>query len=200
MSRMSNQYQEYLDLVYSYPELVDKHANRFETVVIEQTAVDRISKWVNKYVDAKHREKRYKIDPGKMSKRALTGFCGEYAVQKFLGVNFIDWSISQSERYNKPDLDKIGIDCGIKTVEYGKFPLISQQAKTPQFFVIKKSECVFWLCGWADPKILNQYQSEDLILDPNLRKRGVKTGFYGFGHLARPMVLKLIFSLDLELI
>lgn len=177
---------------------MDAHLDKFEIVTLEENAVSRISEWSAKYVHAKNVENQYEADSSKMIQRAITGYCGEYAVQEFLGRNFIDWSIGNSEKYNKADLHSLGIDCGIKTVEYGKFPLVFKKPKSAEFMVIKKSDYEFWLCGWADPQILGQHQCEDLILDPKLRQRGVKTAFYGFEHLIDPFFLKLIYELDLE--
>jgi hypothetical protein len=195
---MSDQYRKYLQSLYDYPECVDAYFDNFEVVILGEDAVAKISTWAQKYVEAKINETQYKIDPNRMLQRAITGYCGEYAVQEFLGRNFIDWSIGNSEKYNKADLHSLGIDCGIKTVEYGKFPLVFKKPKSAEFMVIKKSDYEFWLCGWADPQILGQHQCEDLILDPKLRQRGVKTAFYGFEHLIDPFFLKLIYELDLE--
>ena len=45
---------------------------------------------------------------------------------------------------------------------------------------------MFYICGLATVEVLNKYQSLDLILSPSLRKRGTKTGFYGFHKLIKP--------------
>ena len=42
---------------------------------------------------------------------------------------------------------------------------------------------LIFVCGLATSNVLNNYQDDDLILDPNLRARGTKTGFYGFEQL-----------------
>ena len=42
---------------------------------------------------------------------------------------------------------------------------------------------LIFVCGLATADVLNKYQDIDLILDPNLRNRGTKTGFYGFKYL-----------------
>lgn len=42
----------------------------------------------------------------------------------------------------------------------------------------------------ATSNVLNNYQDDDLILDPNLRARGTKTGFYGFEQLVPIEVYK----------
>ena len=193
-----SQYRDFLNELYNYEECVDAYFDNFEVITLEKDAVAKISDWAQKYIEAKINETQYKIDPNRMLQRAITGYCGEYAVQQFLGTDFIDWTIGDSEKYNKADLHRIGIDCGIKTVEYGKFPLVLKKPKSPEFIVIKKSNYEFWVCGWADRQILCSHQSEDLILDANLRKRGVKTAFYGFEYLITPDFLKLIFELDLE--
>ena len=42
---------------------------------------------------------------------------------------------------------------------------------------------LIFVCGLATTDVLNNYQDDNLIIDPNLRARGTKTGFYGFSEL-----------------
>ena len=55
----------------------------------------------------------------------------------------------------------------------------------PQIICIKSTKYnnLIFVCGLATSNVLNNYQDDDLILDPNLRARGTKTGFYGFEQL-----------------
>ena len=111
---------------------------------------------------------------------------GECAVEKFIGKQFIDWTIGDSSFYHTPDLSTLGVNCGVKTVEKGKFPVIFKKSYKPEIIVIKNSDCEFLICGLATVQVLNNYQSDELILSPFLRKRGTKTGFYGFNQLLLP--------------
>ena len=74
---------------------------------------------------------------------------------------------------------------GIKTVERDKFPIIFKDNSYPQIICIKSTKYnnLIFVCGLATSNVLNNYQDDDLILDPNLRARGTKTGFYGFEQL-----------------
>ena len=100
-----------------------------------------------------------------------------------MGIPIIDWSIGNSDFYNNPDIP--GYKVGIKTVERNKYPIIFKNNMYPQIICIKSIQCdnLVFVCGLATKEVLNEYQDDNLILDENLRKRGTKTGFYGFSHL-----------------
>ena len=85
--------------------------------------------------------------------------------------------------YYIPDIP--GYRVGIKTVERDKFPIIFKDNSYPQIICIKSTKYnnLIFVCGLATSNVLNNYQDDDLILDPNLRARGTKTGFYGFEQL-----------------
>lgn len=94
-------------------------------------------------------------------------------------------SIGYSNDYNTADLRLLGYNVGIKTVELNKFPIIHKVAHRPELINIKRTEDTIILCGLATIDVLNNYQDDDLILSPALRRRGTKTGFYGFEHLLK---------------
>ncbi len=120
------------------------------------------------------------IDGDKEVKRNVTGQLGEWAVEKYLNIPFVDWSIGESITYNHPD---IGIKrVGIKTVEYGKLPVIHCKSYYPEIICVKKDNKVY-IAGLATPEVLNEYQDSSFILDKKLAARGAKTCFYGFSHL-----------------
>ena len=168
---------------HSYKNDVDPYAKGFTIVKIDPGYVERIYDLVNDIVERKATEEHHKIDNQSEFKRFTTGFLGEAAIEKLFGINVIDWSIGDSKSYHVPDVP--GYSVGIKTVEYGKFPIIFKNNYYPQIMCIRsiKEENVVAVCGLATKDILNTYQDDDLILDANLRARGTKTGFYGFGFL-----------------
>ena len=98
-------------------------------------------------------------------------------------IHIIDWTIGYSGLYHIPDIP--GYRVGIKTVERDKFPIIFKDNSYPQIICIKSTKYnnLIFVCGLATSNVLNNYQDDDLILDPNLRARGTKTGFYGFEQL-----------------
>jgi hypothetical protein len=156
-----------------------------EKVIIDENVQSQIKSFVKEVVSSKTKEEHHKKDNGQEEKRWYTGFSGESALEKFLGQEFVDLSVGNSNAYHVSDLSKLGLDIGVKTVEKGKFPIIFKKSKSPQVIIIKSSDSKFCICGLATIEVLNNYQSDELILSPALRSRGTKTGFYGFEHLKK---------------
>lgn len=167
----------------NYDECVVKYSKSFKRVLIDERYLERIRTFAENIVKAKATEHHHEIDHGQELKRFMTGLMGEAALEKLLGIDIIDWTIGNSNRYNTPDIP--GYSVGIKTVEKGKFPIIFKNNPYPQIICIRsdyKDNLVF-VCGLATPNVLNRCQSDDLVLSPNLLKRGTKTGFWGFKYL-----------------
>jgi len=156
-----------------------------ELVTLSEEKRSEVTKFVKEVVGEKSKEDHHKRDSGQEEKRWYTGFCGESALEQFLGEEFVDLSVGNSNGYHVSDLSKLNLDIGVKTVEKGKFPIIFKKNRTPQIIVIKDSNSRFTIAGLATPEILNKYQSDELILSPALRARGTKTGFYGFKFLKK---------------
>lgn len=154
-------------------------------VEIDETYYSRIIAFVEKITQVKVTEAHHRVDNLKESKRFSTGFLGEAALEKYLSVNIIDWTIGNSNKYHVPDVP--GYNVGIKTVEFGKFPIIFKDNKYPQIICVinPKERKKVHILGLATVEILNEYQDDNLILDVNLRARGTKTGFYGLKHLEK---------------
>ena len=166
-----------------YHDTVEKYSDRFRRVVIDPEYVRKIDDFSDKLAKRKEEEEHHKIDGDKAKKRFFTGLLGEAALEKILGIDIIDWTIGDSTEYSHPDIP--GYKCGIKTVEKGKFPIIFKRNWYPQIICVKsdyRDDLVF-VCGMATKAVLNSFQDDDLILDPKLKARGVKTGFYGFSNL-----------------
>lgn len=168
---------------YSYQENVINHSESFKRVVIPTEYMKRIEEFASRIVNAKANEQHHKIDNGQELKRFTTGLMGEAALEILLGINIIDWTVGNSKDYHHPDIP--GYSVGIKTVEKWKFPIIFKSNAYPQIICIRsdKYSNLMFVCGLATVDVLNNCQSDDLILDPNLRSRGTKTGFWGFEHL-----------------
>ena len=166
-----------------YEKYVVAHSNSFKRVVLDPQIVSQVKELANKIAMAKSQEKHHLIDSNKEAKRFTTGLLGEAALEKVLGISIIDWSIGDSNKYHTPDIP--GYNVGIKTVERNKFPIIFKKNHYPQIICIKsdRRDDLIFVCGLATKDILNRYQDDNLILDPNLRSRNTKTGFYGFEHL-----------------
>ena len=169
-----------------YKDCIDKYQDNFTQIEVNDDVVSKVKNFVSNIIKIKKNENHHIIDSGMEEKRWTTGYLGECAVEKFIGIKFVDFSIGDSFKYNVADLKSLGIDCGIKTVEKGKFPIIFKKSYKPEIIVIKESETLFHICGLATKEVLNKYQSTELILSPYLKSRGTKTGFYGFHKLIPP--------------
>lgn len=156
--------------------------HRCPILCITHETEKKIEDFVERLIEAKMKEHIHMIDNGSEKKRWTTGISGELAVEKLLGIQFFNWSIGRSQDFNASDLSKYGLDVGVKTVEYGKFPIIHKKVKRPEIIVVKKGNR-FFVCGLATTRVLEIYQDDELVLSPKLRARNVKTGFYGFEHL-----------------
>lgn len=144
----------------------------------------KIQNFVKQLIDIKITEPHHKVDKGNEFKRWVTGISGEVALEKFLGVNFVDWTVGDSSNYHKSDLSTLGLNVGVKTVEIGKYPIIFKANYYPQILVVRASDTDFYIIGLASVKVMNTFQNEELILSKALKNRGTKTAFTGF-HLLK---------------
>ncbi len=156
------------------------HAVKFTKITVPASKTVKVNNFVSKIIRRKILEEGYAIDNGQMETRYRTGFTGEAALEEMLGVELIDWSVGDSQYYDVPDLKNIGLDVGIKTVEYGKFPVIHRRFLRPEIINIKMTDNTVYVCGLASVEVLQEYQDDELILSPKLREKGTKTGFFGF--------------------
>lgn len=169
--------------MFTYEEFVIPHRKKFKMIMISEKEEKKIENFAHAVVGEKKKESHHRADPHKRVKRFTTGMMGEVAIEKYINQRFVDWDIGNSNEFNVSDLKKIGLNVGIKTVETGKFPIIHKKSYRPEIIVIKGTKNRMVVCGLATKEVLNTYQSDELILDPKLRARGTKTGFYGFSHL-----------------
>lgn len=169
----------------SFPDFVDPILEDCDKITLSDSDIMRLDAFVDLVINKKRGEYHHKVDGYNERKRWSTGIGGEIAIEKFLNKEFVDFSVGRSNDYHVPDLTSINIKAGVKTVEYGKFPIIFKKSYKPEIIVIKKNDRDFFICGLASVNVLNTYQSEDLVLSPSLISRGTKTGFYGFEHLEK---------------
>lgn len=171
------------ELEINYQNCVIPYLENFIKVVVPEDRINTIKMHITDIIKAKKNEKHHKYDCHKEEKRWFTGFCGEVAIEELLNIEFVDFSVGKSADYHIPDLKKICLNVGIKTVEYGKFPIVPKNSYRPEIIILKHSDTYYYVCGFATIEILNKYQSDKLILSPELAKRGTKSGFYGFQYL-----------------
>ena len=115
----------------------------------------------------------------------------EFFLKKTKGLGININNIKKELRNFSIALPSWGLGTG--GTRFGKFPIVFIKSYKPEIIVIKQSEKKFYICGLASKEVLNKYQSMSLVLSPLLRKRGTKTGFYGFHKLLPPStILELI--------
>ena len=127
----------------------------------------------------KKNESHHVVDSFNEAKRWRTGTGGEMALGQYIGKDFVDLTVGDSNDYHVPDLSSIGLNVGIKTVELGKYPIIFKRSEKPEIIIIRIDDEKFCILGVASPEDLNKYQSDDEILSPSLKARGTKTAFTG---------------------
>jgi hypothetical protein len=154
-------------------------------ITVNPNKVIKLKNFVNLLIKEKQKETHHQIDKYQEYKRFYTGLLGEAALEELLNINIIDWEIGDSRNYNKADLSKQNLNIGIKTVEYGKFPIIHKNSIRPEIINVKINDTDIFICGLASIKVLLEYQEEHLILSPFLKEKGTKTGFYGFNKLIK---------------
>lgn len=167
--------------IKSFDDYFNENKQFFIKIQLTKEEISKINEIVNTVVPAKKTESHHIVDGNNEYKRFTTGYFGEMAIEKLLNIKFVRYSSGHSNIYNNPDISSLKI--GVKTVEYGKFPIIFKKNKEPQIICVKYNNNTVYICGLATTHILNKYQSDDLILSPLLKARGTKTGFYGFEFL-----------------
>ena len=167
----------------NYETNIKPFAHNFVKVKISEDNYIKADSFAKKIISAKSKEKHYIIDNDSLYKRFLTGTLGELALEQFLDIKgIVNWEIGESIKYNSPDLRGIGLEIGLKSVNYGLFPIIFNNSYYPEIINIVYKDYVY-ICGLATVDVLNKYQSIDLIKSTKLKARGTKTGFYGFDKL-----------------
>lgn len=166
-------------LIYDY--LTNSLITKENTITLNNISV--LDEFVKSVMIKKATEKHHIIDSYNEAKRWRTGMGGELALEQFLGKNFVDLTIGDSKNYHTPDLSKLGLSVGIKTVELGKFPIIFKNSKKPEIIILKLNDDTFSILGLASVNVLNKYYDDEQILSPSLKSRGTKTAFVGLHSL-----------------
>jgi len=169
-----------LPKILNFDDIVNPLIDKFIVIQFFEDEIVHIRNFAKNIPQQKLKEKHYRIDDDSLEKRFFTGFLGELAVNLLLGNLSLDLTIGDSKDFNVPDLPKLNI--GIKTVEWGKFPIVSKNPRNSEIINIVKGNTVF-VCGIATVDNLKKNSSDDLVLSRKLVQRNVKTGFYGFNEL-----------------
>lgn len=141
-------------------------------------------------------EVRQLNDKEGISRRYYTGFMGEYAVYKYLGIphKFKGSVAGGSYSNNFPDLYRVGYNLGIKSAKYGHTIKCSKDSHEVQLVCICKEEhyisngvqcsgAVVYLCGFLNYALIDTYAQWKYIEKKQLRLKGTKVGFLNFEEL-----------------
>lgn len=172
-----------LDIKDLYQQRVSNCASQFRKIILNPLELQYILNTATAIVHAKMNETTYRKDGASLVKRYVNGLKGEAAVGKLLGIPIINPDVGVSVDFDTPDIP--GYNVGVKTVDYGNFPVIPKTNTYPQVICIchPSANEIVYVCGLADVDTLNMFQHDDLIVDPNLKEKGTKTGFFGFSGL-----------------
>ena len=171
-------------MIKTYKNTVTPHSHNFILIELEDREVERIEDFCDRVIEAKIKESQYDRDYTSMRKRFYTGTAGELAVEKYLETQgVVDWTIGDSKLYHKADLTSIGVDAGVKTVEFGMFPIVFKESYSPEIICILWKKKWVYICGIASPYVLDNHQDINLVLDQRLKDKGTKSAFWGFNQL-----------------
>lgn len=174
----------------TYETHVFPFIDRFVSVKISEKDIERSEQFANEVVSEKMKEQQHQKDSAKETKRWKTGTLGEFALEKLLDSpgQIVNWTVGKSAKYNVPDLQKLGLNIGIKSINSTDknstdclFPLTLKNPVRPEIIVIVRADGKgFFVCGLATVEVLKKYQDDKLKCIAN---NDLKTGFYGFEHL-----------------
>lgn len=169
-----------IDVIPYFKQFMKIKLNRIDIEVLEDFATELIKE---------KKEEQYKVDNDKLYKRYLNGLKGEKALEKYLNIPIIDFRIGRNTDFHAPDIRFLNL--GIKTVEYGKYPIIFKENNYSQIINILDTDLEnVYICGIANYDMLNTFQNDNYILDKNLRIRNTKTCYTNFKDLVPIVLLK----------
>ena len=164
-----------------FEEIVGPLKDKFVIVKVPDWKMKKIEWFIQEIIKEKMKEPLHQLNGTSEEKRWRTGLTGEAALEEYLNIDIIDWTVGNSQKYNHPDLKNFNI--GIKNSIYGNFPLIYKNNKYSQIICCQLDYNTVMICGVASPDVLNIYQDDGLVLDWRAKYYGRKTGFYGFEYL-----------------
>jgi hypothetical protein len=159
-------------------------------VILSEAHIQRATKWAQDvYVDKIRRGERAS-DMGSFVRRETTGRYAEMAMEQLLGVEFVDWSIGDSACHNAPDLQPIGLRCGVKACsimpDSSNVPLVPIFPSYPEVITVVRpslTQVDVSICGVATREVMMRHSHVSLIRSSSVKSIGKKTGFHGFDHL-----------------
>lgn len=110
-------------------------------------------------------------------KRFTRELMAEIALEKYLGIKFINWVAKSKIRDFPNRLVYDNLFVGLTVVDFAEFPiLIDEDVTIPQIFCISKGGDVIYICGVATKDILLQNQKDISSRPMALGKKVIFTG------------------------
>jgi hypothetical protein len=106
--------------------------------------------------------------------------CGEAALEQFLGINVVNYNLTEKGWYNSKGLNQGKVL--IKVFPQGTFPIIYQHNTKPMVFVMQMDSRNYRICGYAKTQVLNSYKSVQMVPKTEY-DFDRKACFYGFDEL-----------------
>jgi len=153
-----------------------------EIVFLTQAEADIVKDALKDLEAEKLKEDYYKRDSKDIAGRFETGWLGEMAVCKFLGLPAPDFTIGCSYDFNNPDLpNRTGVKTSVRD-----FHTVAKYNSYPQILVKKHSLLKYEIYGVVSAADLESKGNINLITNPDLKARGTKVGFNNY-ELCKPI-------------
>lgn len=135
------------------------------TIDITEEDIKKVIDFSEEMEKAKPGEAGYKTDNKNIAGRNISGKIGELALEKYLGVPFVDFSIGKSKDYNIPDLSPAGYWLGIKTARLSNgVAYVPSRPKYGEILCIyDEDNQKVYIMGLATEKVITRYGQRDLI-------------------------------------
>jgi hypothetical protein len=143
--------------------------------------VERAKKWAEASALNKDNNED-ELDQTNRDVRDWHGQLGHVALDRFLSIDTVDWTIGDTRRYDFADLIKVA-NCGVKTATMDFLPLIGPKVlerKEPQIMALLNDEenMVYFLGVFSTQDIL-EHSSSEMFVEKKWNSMN-KIGFWGY--------------------
>ena len=155
--------------------------NKYNKVYLSKEEMKPLEELALKIEEAKKSEPNYSNDGDGIYFRHIYGLYAERAVEKMFNINFIDYTVGDSSKYDHGDLTKAGCPyVGVKGLlikkNEKKFHKVSRVATKCEILVfVEKTEddkIVCYIPGLYTPDTLRKYTTRDGVEDNITHTKG----------------------------
>ena len=164
------------------------------TIDITKEDMDKVISFSKEMEEKKPDEPNYKTDNKNIFQRNLSGKLGEIAIEKYLGIQFVDFSIGESKDYNIPDI--YTYELGVKTARLSTGIIYAPvQPKNDEIVCIyDEDKSKVYIMGILNKELVDKY-GERSLLPPSVS--AYKTGYARYDELI-PISFDLLQSYKLR--